>query len=124
MVSWVRPETAEIPAKPVKVLLGDPVKVISAEIPMWGAPALLSNTMSPPSVHVGEHAAFNVGVIVPDTSKVVTLARAGAPLCPSPAAASASMPAHSNFAVFMTPPVGLMQFYKASREVVKSIHLS
>ena len=65
MVSWVRPETAEIPAKPVKgpVLGENPVTVTSAEIPMWGAPALLSNMMSPPSVHVGEQPAFNVGVI-------------------------------------------------------------
>ena len=65
MVRWVRPETPASPAKPVKgpVPGENPVRVISAEIPMWGAPALLSNTMLPPSMHAGEHAAFNVGVI-------------------------------------------------------------
>jgi hypothetical protein len=58
----------------------NPVAVTFVEtIPPLGAPALLSITMSPPSVHVGEQSPLPAkgGVMVPDTSRVMIAARAG-----------------------------------------------
>jgi hypothetical protein len=69
----------------------NPVAVTSAETIV---PALLSITMSPPSVHVGEQSPLPAkgGVMVPDTSRVMMSARAGLPSAsPATMAASAAL---------------------------------
>src|SRR5215469_2909285 len=68
----VRPLTGEIPTNCVKgPATGDsPLMVTSVEMT---APVVLLMTMSPPSVHDGEHAATpRVGVKVPETSSIVS----------------------------------------------------
>src|SRR6516165_6119858 len=69
----------------------NPVAVTCSERIVPGAGRLLSITMSPPRVHVGEQPnPGNAGVMVPDTSRVMTPARAGL-LSASPATMAANV---------------------------------